>query len=282
MIMRQAILLYVATIFLFLFKCEAFVINPFDIVSKPFDSLSGSFLNWNPFDGQDKSFVQPDENGQNETVVRRTYSYGCRCQNYDCGCCAHIEVEKMKLNDTGCLNMTYSNLDNIEVEFDLNGRVLYNQSISLVNPPDLCFPTGVPLAELCLKFYQLDARNKTFSGSVDLIAKFDGKQIARIKLGSFRFGNNTYFQEQNIMSLRLNKDTLVYSYGNETDKFDKFNLASQNLISQTYDNFLNNFEKLSLPQFSMDFQPETFFSNFFKSMFGSRSIQKQNEKTEKP
>ena len=83
-----------------------------------------------------------------------------------------------------------------------------------MNPPDLCFPTNIPLADLCLKFYQLDARNKSLSGSVDLIAKFDGKQIARIKLGSFHFGNKTFYEEHNIMTIYLGNDKLIYSYGN--------------------------------------------------------------------
>lgn len=76
------------------------------------------------------------------------------------------------------------------------------------------------------------------------------------------------------MSIYLGKDRLVYSYGNETDKFNKFTSESKNLISNTYENFVSNFEKLSLPQFSMDFQPEKFISNFFNSIFGSRIIKK--------
>ncbi|GIY86170.1 hypothetical protein CEXT_295501 [Caerostris extrusa] len=31
----------------------------------------------------------------------RDSSYGCVCQNYTCGCCAHIEAPRVGLNDTG-------------------------------------------------------------------------------------------------------------------------------------------------------------------------------------
>lgn len=108
------------------------------------------------------------------------------------------------------------------------------------------------------------------------MVKFEGKQIARIKLGSFHFGNKTFYQEHNIMTIYYGNNKLVYSYGNETDKYDQFSSDSKNLILNTYENFVNNFEKLSLPQFSMDFKPEKFISNFFNSIFGSRTINKGN------
>lgn len=145
-----------------------------------------------------------------------------------------------------------------------------------MNPPDLCFKTGIPLAELCLKFYQLDARNHSLSGSVDLIAKFEGKQIARIKLGSFHFGNKTFFNQQSSMSIYANSDNLEYFYGDQMKEIKKFNNASKELYSKTYENFINNLEKL--PHFSMNLQPSKFFQNIFSSFLGQNNNAENLEK----
>lgn len=136
----------------------------------------------------------------------------------------------------------------------------------MVNPPDLCFQAGIPLAELCLKFYQLDARNRSLSGSVDLIAKFDGKQIARIKLGSFHFGNKTFFHQQSSMSIFTNSGDLKYLYEDKAKEMEKFNNVSRELFSNTYENFFKNFQSIALPNFSMNLQPN---NNFFQNLFSS-------------
>lgn len=136
----------------------------------------------------------------------------------------------------------------------------------------MCFPTGIPLADLCLKFYQLDARNRSLSGSVDLIAKFEGKQIARIKLGSFHFGNKTFFHQQSSMSIYTKSGNLEYIYGDKAKELEKFDQASRELFSNMYENFVNNFPKIALPNFSMNLQPNNFFQNFFNSF-----LEKNNE-----
>ncbi|RNA13806.1 hypothetical protein BpHYR1_040165 [Brachionus plicatilis] len=255
------------TLILIIQVSNAFVINPFG-------SVPQSFFNWNPLADSNSLLGEPfefDLNVTNQTNVKRSYIYGCNCEGRNCSCCAHVEVKKIKLNDTGCLNMSYSNLNDISVQFDLDGKILYEKSISVVNPPDLCFQTGVPLAELCLKFYQLDARNRSLSGCVDLIAKFDGKQIARIKLGSFHFGNKTFFHQQSSMSIYANNNELEYHYGDQAKELEKFNNASRELFSKTFESFLNNFQQLPLPHFSMNLQPNNFFQDFFGPLFGSKN-----------
>ena len=56
------------------------------------------------------------------------------------------------------------------------------------NPPELCF--GLPYlkygAKLCLKFHDLDWKNDTFSGCVDLIGYLFDIKIGTVGIGCFK------------------------------------------------------------------------------------------------
>ena len=121
----------------------------------------------------------------------------------------------------GCLNLTYISSDyGIELTFDLDGKVLYNNTMSgkvlkclnksskvniyfqkllkARNPPPICFdvPYLKEALSLCLKFRDLDVKNDSFSGCVDLIAEVANINIAKIKLGCFKTAvNRFYFSE---------------------------------------------------------------------------------------
>lgn len=102
--MKINILLFIVASSFVLHKTDAFVINPFEIVAKPFGSLAGNLFNWKMFDEQ--TFLESIQNNQtdsNQTTIKRDYAYGCRCQDNQCYCCTHIEVDKIKLNETGNL-----------------------------------------------------------------------------------------------------------------------------------------------------------------------------------
>lgn len=146
------------------------------------------------------------------------------------------------------MNITYLNQDyGVEVTFDLNSKVFYNKSISVANPPEMCFevpylPEG---AKLCLKLYKLDARNRSLSGCADLIVKLASADIARFKLGCFKLGNGSHYFEQNLMSLYFNKKDFSMPM-NELDKdVSEFNQAGKNLFMKTYENILSKFRKLT-------------------------------------
>jgi hypothetical protein len=97
-------------------QVEAFdLIN--DLIKRPIGSLSEQLFNWNPFkssaslisdDNLLKRFVSnyDEYEDANSTQTTREYHYGCHCRNYTCSCCAHVEVQRFKLNNTGeaCIN----------------------------------------------------------------------------------------------------------------------------------------------------------------------------------
>lgn len=72
---------------------KSFIISPF-----------GSIFNWNPLDGHNSILDEPfefDLDNSNQTIDKRNYMYGCKCESQNCSCCAHVEVKKIKLNNTG-------------------------------------------------------------------------------------------------------------------------------------------------------------------------------------
>ncbi|XP_067687409.1 uncharacterized protein [Haliotis asinina] len=114
---------------------------------------------------------------------------GCGCVGYTCGCCAHLEVSKIGLNDTVCTNLTYLPDEyGVSLTFSVDGVVYYNKTVSARNPPPICL--GLPFlkkeASICIKFYNLSIRQHTFSGCVDLIARLATVVVESVKLGCFK------------------------------------------------------------------------------------------------
>ena len=180
--------------------------------------------------------------------------------------------------------MTYENINSMAISFDLNEQIYYNRTVAIVKPPNMCaqFNT-LNLTQLCLKFYKLDARNGSFSGSVDLIVKLtdddnfeNSTELSHIKLGSFRFGNGTSFYEKNLMKIYLNRKNL--NTGGSAFVQNKTstngNLSSLDQFYESYDSFINKLNYFPLPKFSFNFQPDRLVDNLYQSLFSSRMLKK--------
>ncbi|XP_041356145.1 uncharacterized protein LOC121373534 [Gigantopelta aegis] len=116
-------------------------------------------------------------------------SDGCGCVKYDCGCCAHLEVKEIELDDTVCVNVTYlPDQYGILLTVSVNGVVYINHTVSAKNPPALCF--GIPylkkLASLCIKLYDLDIKNHTLSGCARILVRLAGITVEKFDMGCFR------------------------------------------------------------------------------------------------
>ncbi|XP_066272497.1 uncharacterized protein [Branchiostoma lanceolatum] len=116
---------------------------------------------------------------------------GCNCTVRNCGCCADLVVEKVGLNDTGCLNVTYDPDDlAISILFSLDGKILVNQTLSVRNPPPVCF--GVPFlhdyVSLCLKFYDMHYSVAKMSGCAKVQVKLYHVLSEEFNLGCFKMG----------------------------------------------------------------------------------------------
>ncbi|CAM1332975.1 Uncharacterised protein g11027 [Pycnogonum litorale] len=127
-------------------------------------------------------------NGAMSTCKRNTSDgSGCECSRHTCGCCAHLEVEKIYLNDTGCVNVTYlPEQYGLSFTVSIDSKIIFNETVSAKNPPPYCF--GVPYlkryAELCIIFYDM-TYSSHLHGCIKLQARLLRQCLAEYKLGCF-------------------------------------------------------------------------------------------------
>ncbi|XP_002732721.1 uncharacterized protein LOC100368219 [Saccoglossus kowalevskii] len=116
-------------------------------------------------------------------------STGCDCNSTSCGCCADLIVEKIELNTSVCMNISYLP-EEIGFSFiiSLGGDVVYNETISVKNPPPICF--GVPYMKqyfsLCLEFYNMDYSTTSLSGCAKIEAMLYAAVVESVDLGCFK------------------------------------------------------------------------------------------------
>uniref|UniRef100_A0A1I8AN11 DUF4773 domain-containing protein n=1 Tax=Steinernema glaseri TaxID=37863 RepID=A0A1I8AN11_9BILA len=114
---------------------------------------------------------------------------GCNCITKNCGCCAHLLVRKIHLNDNACWNITYISEDiGLKVSFSVNDHIYISREISVRNPPPFCFdvPHLRQFAALCLKLFNVETSRTEVTGCADLEAHLYHFKIAELKLGCFR------------------------------------------------------------------------------------------------
>jgi len=181
----------------------------------------------------------------------------CECLEYSCKCCAHVSVDRIKLNDTVCTNLKYLVKDvGIEVTLVINGVIYYNQTVSVRNPPPACFsaPFLEKEASLCLKFYDINWTNTSMSGCVNLVAYLLNVKIQELKIGCFHLGNETStisleISKSNVSGEKVLFDDLEDFYESEKrfsdfvklvrDTFTKF-LFSQSMFLKPINYLYNN------------------------------------------
>jgi hypothetical protein len=163
----------------------------------------------------------------------------------------------------------------MDVMLDLNEQVYYNDSVSVVKLPDMCADVPFDSARVCLKFYELDARNESLRGSADLLVKRDDIELRRIKLGSFRFRNGSSFFEKNLMKIYLNKKAAMNVSSRVDANGNSSNMSSLDQFYQSYDNFINKLTYFPLPKFSFNFQPDRLVNNLYNSLVYGRSGRKK-------
>ncbi|CAN7941315.1 unnamed protein product, partial [Ixodes hexagonus] len=124
----------------------------------------------------DASASQPGRNGR------------CQCVGADCGCCIHMNVPRIGLNDTGCVNVTYNSAQYaLSFTVSLGDNIVFNRTISGKDPPRMCFsaPQIERIARLCLHFYNMSYSRDQVSGCLRIEAEVLSEVIASYELGCF-------------------------------------------------------------------------------------------------
>ncbi|KAK0414184.1 hypothetical protein QR680_007190 [Steinernema hermaphroditum] len=115
-------------------------------------------------------------------------TYGCQCVAKNCGCCAHLRVRKIRLDDNACWNISYISEDiGLKLSFSINDHISFSEELSVRNPPAYCFevPHLREYASMCVKLYNIRTSRVQVSGCVQLEARLYHYKIAEITVGCF-------------------------------------------------------------------------------------------------
>lgn len=145
---------------------------------------------------QDVSRVEKIVNNIEEEVeneIRSSkFTDSCECIQYNCGCCQHLEEPTVHLNSTLCANMSYLSEDiGISLTVTVNGYAIFNETVSVRNPPPVCL--GVPYvkeyADACFRLYDIDATRSHLHACAQVEVRMKHILIAKYDLGCFDIGN---------------------------------------------------------------------------------------------
>ena len=141
----------------------------------------------------------------------------------------------------------------------------------------MCFTDPQGLGNLCLKLYQLDARNKTLSGCMDVSPRVAGRELSRIRLGCFRHANGTSFMERKVASVLTNKKKTTYTHDVNPNAKEEdssfFADYGKGIVYSTYSSIIETLKKMNLEELTGNFNPVKFATNFFSSFFSPVSWQ---------
>ncbi|KAK0041742.1 hypothetical protein Bpfe_028841 [Biomphalaria pfeifferi] len=113
----------------------------------------------------------------------------CWCRDFTCGCCFQVNLKKIHLKATVCDTITYlPNELGVQATLTINGKIIVNQKISASNRPPIC--KGISfvnrLAGMCVRFSNLNVRNKHFTGCAELEVQWIRAVVVKVNLGCFK------------------------------------------------------------------------------------------------
>ncbi|VDM38289.1 unnamed protein product [Toxocara canis] len=92
----------------------------------------------------------------------------CECSLNTCACCAFLAVDKIRLHNDVCVNLTYLPEDiGIKLSLSIDNRVVFSDELSVRNPPPM------------------DFRKQHLIGCVELDVELYHVRITRANLGCF-------------------------------------------------------------------------------------------------
>uniref|UniRef100_A0A914GXT6 DUF4773 domain-containing protein n=1 Tax=Globodera rostochiensis TaxID=31243 RepID=A0A914GXT6_GLORO len=112
---------------------------------------------------------------------------GCLCADGRCSCCADLNLDfcLVHVHNNICLDFAYlAKSLAIEVAVVVDGRDVFNITLSAINPPPLCLPFFV--GSFCFKFYNLKVSGYSFSGCVLFEMLMFHEKVVHEKLGCFK------------------------------------------------------------------------------------------------
>ncbi|XP_046741801.1 uncharacterized protein LOC124408710 [Diprion similis] len=129
--------------------------------------------------------------------------HSCKCEHYGCGCCQHIKVHRVHLDDTVCANVTYLPDDiGVSLTITFDSYAVFNTTVSVRNPPPICIGQDYVKeleAEICIRFYDLDANKHHLHGCLKFDVELYKLKLASYDLGCFNMGSNNVNMTSNAL-----------------------------------------------------------------------------------
>jgi hypothetical protein len=121
-------------------------------------------------------------------TIKNDYN-GCSCTtqgNPDCSCCVDLKIKQFNFDDEACLNITViENTLSLSLTFQVGEHIFLNRTVS-IKDPNICFPVGIPNADLCLSFTNMNYSLSSVSGCVHLIATLMGESLLNVSIACFK------------------------------------------------------------------------------------------------
>ncbi|XP_012054839.1 PREDICTED: uncharacterized protein LOC105617913 [Atta cephalotes] len=157
------------------------------------------------------------DNETHNEYIMRMYDNGCKCIEYNCGCCQHLQWDVISMDGKLCANTSYLEKDyGFSLTITYNNFVIINETISARNPPPICFGEDILNevdVEVCLHIYDININKDKFHVCFEIYGKIMKLPITKIKLGCIqtKLRNKMEYIENNLSKLFLKKmknDTL--------------------------------------------------------------------------
>uniref|UniRef100_A0A7E4VCC8 DUF4773 domain-containing protein n=1 Tax=Panagrellus redivivus TaxID=6233 RepID=A0A7E4VCC8_PANRE len=124
-----------------------------------------------------------------EKLFRKENREACECTHRNCACCEHIKINKLRLDDVVCVNLTYIAEDiGLKFSMTVDNHVYYSKEISIRNPPPVCYdvPHLREYASLCVELYDVHFKDpKHLEGCIGIDAHLYHVKFARKRIGCF-------------------------------------------------------------------------------------------------
>lgn len=80
------------------------------------------------------------------------------------------------------------------------------------------------------------------------------------------------------MSVHFDKNKFLSTYGNLTDKLGQLNVASKNVVYDSYTGLLNRLENIEMPKIPVNLQPDRLMG-LYSSFFSPRMVKNKMNDT---
>ncbi|CAK9804436.1 hypothetical protein ANTQUA_LOCUS4090 [Anthophora quadrimaculata] len=135
--------------------------------------------------------------GELEEYIRNPFNarisfrgLSCNCQDLNCNCCAGIDLPKINFHRVTCTKFFVDKDElSFHLSFNVNGNRIFYTSVSLNNPPPLCFPfPSLRFLRFCIQFYDVYVVDKNLHACFDLETRLGNSPVLILHFNCVQLG----------------------------------------------------------------------------------------------